>query len=354
MTMQMGARPGIAIAGTGTAFPSDLGVGAVLTNGDVYEALLGVDANAILAARGWRPDFARDEWGVDRREWIRNKEPDQGGTAADVTDLAARAAEVALLDGGIEAAEVDLLLAATSTPGRITSTLAAAVGRRLGVTAPCLDLRAGGAGGLAAWITAVRFLSDECTVALVVAAETPSLYLDPDDLATAVLYGDGAAALVLLGDARTGSGLRGAVLGRCDASGREFTVPGSLPPTPIELGDGRYRFQKPDGAYRDALDHAWKTLCGELRCSSPGLVDTVEHFLPYAVTRPQVKRAAAALGVASDRTFDTLARHGCVGCPGPIVGLDALRREGRAGTGQVVALAAVAGGISMTGILWQL
>jgi 3-oxoacyl-[acyl-carrier-protein] synthase III len=354
MTLRLGPQRGIALAGTGSAFPSDLGTGAVLTNADVYRILLGEKADGLLAARGWRADHPRDTWGVERREWIRAKPSDASNTA-DVGALATCAARRALDDAGSSADGVDLLIAATSTPARITSVLAAAIGHELGVTAPCLDVRAGGAGGLDAWLTAARFVSDACRTVLVIAAETASLYVRPDDLASALLYGDGAAGLVLKyapGD--TCAGLVGAVLGRTDAAGRPFTVPGSLPPTSEELGEGRYRFQRPDAAYQGAMAAAWAGLCEELRRSFPAAVDAADHFLPYAVTASQVGAAAAALGVGPERTFETLARHGCLGCPGPLVALDVLRRDGRAHVGHVVVLAAVAGGVSMTGMLWRM
>ena len=352
MTLRLGARSGMVVAGTGSAFPSDLGVGEVLTNEDVYGAMLGPDALTELADHGWEFAHPRDVWGVERREWI-------GGASrlpgeADVSDLAARAVEVAVADAGLRVQDVDVLFAATSTPARISSALAAAVGKRLGITAPCLDMRAGGAGGLAAWLTAGRFLSDECPVAVVVAAETPSLFINPDDLAAALLYGDGAGALVLRNDPASGSGLLGAVLGHLSPPGQAFTIPGTLPPNTRELEAGRYQWQKPDDAYRAALADAWTSLCTDLREAFPGAVAAADYLVPYAVTAPQVRAAAAALGLDPAKTFERLARHGVLGCAGPLVGLDLLRREGGAVSGDVAALVAVAGGVSLAGMVWRL
>jgi 3-oxoacyl-[acyl-carrier-protein] synthase III len=99
---------------------------------------------------------------------------------------------------------------------------------------------------------------------------------------------------------------------------------------------------------------AWSDVCHELRAAFPAEVEATDHFLPYAVTAPQVQKAAEALGVSRERTYETLARHGCVGCAGPLISLDHLQREGRAAAGQTLTLAAVAGGISRAALIWQL
>jgi len=353
VTRRFGPRLGIRLAGSGAAFPSEIELGGSLSNADMYRMLLGDDAESVLAHRGWHLDHPSTAWGVERREWIR-RDPSGGCDPADVVELASEAARRGLWEADLAPAEVDLLVAATSTPPRITSTLAASIGQRLGVTAPCLDVRAGGAGGLAAWLTASRFVGEDCRHAVVVAVETPSLYVGMTDLATALLFGDGSAALVLRYEADAGSGLLGAVIGRGDAPGTSFTVPGSLPPTPEQIDAGRYRFRSPDRPYLEALARSWAALCEELRRSFPEAAAETDSFLPYAVTVGQVRDAAVVLGVSDDQTVHTLAAHGCLGCPGPLVGLDRLRRDGGPQDGRVLALAAVAGGVTSAGMFWQL
>lgn len=354
MNLRLNPQTGVQLAGTGAALPSDVGLGTLLSNADVYHRLLGDDAEEVLAARGWRLEHPSETWGVERREWIRRETSDLASDTAGVVELASKATQRALDDARVVATDVHLLLAATSSPPRITSTLAASIGHRLGVSAPCFDVRASGAGGLAAWLTAVQFVGGNCRVAVVVAVETPSLYLDEKDLATALVYGDGAAAVVLRYEPETGGGLLGAILGRADAPGRSFTVPGSLPPTSAQIDGGKYRFQRPDAEYRDALGKSWAALCEELRCSFPEAANATDYFLPYAVTAAQVRDATAAFGLPSRQTVHTLADHGCLGCPGPLVSLDLLRRDRRVHAGQVLALAAVAGGVSIAGMFWRL
>jgi 3-oxoacyl-[acyl-carrier-protein] synthase-3 len=356
MSLRLAASAGVTIAGSGSAFPSDIGAGAVLSNHDVYRELLGPGADAELSARGLAPDHAREAWGVQRREWLRGAQREALDASADVTALAAQAARKALEAAALDAGQIDLLIAATATPARITSTMASAIAKRIGCgeDTACFDVRSGGTGGLVAWLTATRYLSSACSTALVVAAETPSLYLDRRDLATALLFGDGAGALVLRFESGAEAGLLGAVMGHVHADGRAFTVPGPLPPQADALADGAYAFQRPDAVYREALAGAWSQVCHDLKQDFPAVVDSIAHFLPYAVTAPQVRRAADALGVSTQQTYETLAQHGCLGCAGPLVSLDALRRNGSASRDQTVALAAVGGGISIAGMLWRL
>lgn len=347
MSLRLGPRPGVRLRGTGAASPADLpgaGPGRVLTNAAVYERLLGPDFRAELDRRGWTVDHPERRHGIRTRQWVAGESSE---------DLAALAARRALDDAALAPAELDVLLVATSTPGRITRSAASAVGGALGLGCPCLDVRAGGSGGLYAWLDALGWLALGARTALVVAAETPSRYLDPADLATAVVYGDAAGALVLeRGDPGSGPppGLLGAVLGNALLPGRPFTVPGPLPP---EVGPS-YTFQRPDAPYAEGLAREWRATCRRLREAFPAPCEAVGSFVPYAVTRGQVEAAAGAFGAGDGRTVDELEERGCTGSAGPLAALHAARSRGRATAGETLALVSVAGGVAWVGMLWRM
>lgn len=137
MSLRVEATLGLALRGSGAAFPADLGQGLALPNAELYQVLLGGGWEAELERRGWRADHPETAWGVARRDWLFAP----GGTGIeepDATDLAVLAAERALADAGIAGGDIDLLVAATSTPPRITSALAAASARaaRASTSAP--------------------------------------------------------------------------------------------------------------------------------------------------------------------------------------------------------------------------
>lgn len=320
--------PDLAITGSGAVYP-----GPALTNADVYQRLLGDDWRTRLADRGYSPARAESEWGIRTRHWCTN--------AQQATALAAEAAQRALADAGVQVADIDLLLLATSTPPRITAALSAMVGRQIGTTAPCIDIRAGGAGAIDALLTGCTWLAAGCRRVLVVAVETSSPYLDPADLSTSLIFADGAGAVVL--EHRSGApGLLGAICGRSDALGKPFTVPGELPPSPTQS----YHFQRPDPEYTQALASCWQRVLIQLREALPKAIANLSFFVPYSTTTPQVIRAVAALGVSMDQTISTLDRHGCLGTASVLCALHELRSTRRIQAEDTVALAAVGGGVS--------
>jgi len=337
VTLRLAPALGIAVAGSGVARAK------AYSNEDAWRVRLGERWRDELAQREWSADRPREAWGVESREWI---EP-----PADAASLAEAAARAALADAGRDGASVDLLVVATSTPPRITSSLAGRVGAALGVRGACIDVRAGGAGGLFAWTTAAALGARR---ALVVAAETPSAYFAEDDLSTSMLFGDGAGALVLERDASHGE--RGLVLGwmgREDAPGESFTVPGGLPPTRAALEEGRYRLRRGSADYESALGRLRLEIAARLGDAALAAGE-VALFLPYAVTSRSARDEAGALGVAPDRLATSLARHGCMGCASVLVALHEARAAGRARAGDLVATTAVAGGVSWAALLGRL
>ncbi|MCA9492234.1 MAG: hypothetical protein KC621_20015 [Myxococcales bacterium] len=338
------AIPGVRVAATAVAFPTDVDPGAPdLDNAGVFRAVLG-DA----APPDWTPEQAEARWGARRRQWVAlpGQTPSIGAT-----DLATEAARRALAAAGLGVGDVDLVVVATSTPDRLTASLSARVCRALGTSCGSVDVRAGGACGLHAWLTAAAWLRFGPRVALVVASEVGTPLLDPADLSAWLVYGDGAAAMVLVRDDEGDAGLIGARLGTFAAPGRAFTVPGPLPPTREAVEGRAYTWQKPDRTYLEALDGQWRRTCAGLAEAFPDVA--IDAFAPYRATRAQVEAAAAAVRVPLERTAADVGSHGCVGGVGPLLGVHELRERGLLGPGQVLATAAVAGGVVWHAALWR-
>jgi len=350
--MKLNPVRGIAIKGMATAWPEDLlGPAAHMSDDDVYAAILGDNWRRQLTERQWDAERAKNELGVGQRGWTR-------GTPVGSVELAIAAAEKALSDAGIDAADVDGIFAATCSPSYITSTIAARLARHLQTDAAAIDIRAGGAGGLNALATAALYHSAGCRISIVVAAEVSSKYLAAHDIANALLFGDGAAALVLVSEPAAGeAGLAGAVLGNSDWQGTAFTVPGILPPA-AESKVEDYRFQKPDAIYRERLADCWTETSIALREAYPHELAGLSAVLPYAITRDQVSQCAAPFGVGADASIALLAEHGCIGCASPLAAMVAHRQKRRSDggyvAGETVASLAVGGGISWTGLIWRM
>jgi 3-oxoacyl-[acyl-carrier-protein] synthase-3 len=174
-----------------------------VTNAEVARSV-GVDA-----------DWISKRTGTSSRPWA--------GEGERLSDFAARAGAQALGRAGLDAADLDLVLVATSTADEITPNAAPLVAGELGATrAGAFDLGAACTGwltGLA--LAAGQIESGRCRHALVIGADFLSRFLDFSDRETATLFADGAGAAVL--SAGSGSGGRiGPVVLHADAAGREW------------------------------------------------------------------------------------------------------------------------------------
>jgi len=348
MGMTVNAIPGIRIAGAANAWPEELlGESARLTNDEVYRSLLGGDWRQQLSERDWDASKISDVYGVQFRGWTR-------GSDIGSLELSIAAAEKALSQSGFVASDLDCIISATCSPHQITSTLSGKIANHLKSTAAAFDIRAGGAGGLNAMITAALYHNNGCKVSLVISAESSSKYIGAHDLANSLLFGDGASAMVLVSDESAGdSGLVGAVMANSSWIGKAFTVPGILPPTKMTKTE-EYLFQSPDKEYLHCLADAWIKAGESLRNSFPEQCKSLAAVLPYAVTKDQVNAVATSFDSPSDISQSLLLNHGCIGCASPMAALvHYIEQAGSSGRHKVVGSLAVAGGISCAGMLWR-
>jgi len=136
-------------------------------------------------------------------EWIRTRtgieERRIADDETDTSDLAYEAAVKALENAQISAEEIGLILVATVTPDHPFPTVSCILQERLGAkNAAAMDVSAACAGFMYGMITAKQFIeSDSYKYVLVVGAEKLSKVTDWNDRNTAVLFGDGAGAVVM-------------------------------------------------------------------------------------------------------------------------------------------------------------
>ena len=160
---------GIEITGWGCALPEK-----IVTNADFASRL-----------------DTSDEWIVERTG-IRERR--FGGTSG---SLAVDAGHQALEVAGVDPSSIDLVVLATTTPDRLMPATAAYVQDALGCGGAAMDLNAACSGFVYALITAAGICELGANRALVIGADVMSRITDQDDRSTAVLFGDGAGAVVL-------------------------------------------------------------------------------------------------------------------------------------------------------------
>ena len=163
-----------------------------------------------------------DEWirtrtGIEERRFAADNQ--------DTSDLAVAAAKAALDNAGIAAEEIGLILVATVTQDQMFPSVACMVQDQIGaVNAAAMDLGAACAGFMYALVTAKQFVEKNAyKYVLVVGAEKLSKILDWEDRNTAVLFGDGASAVVL-GQVSEGRGILSFELGADGSGGKHLYI----------------------------------------------------------------------------------------------------------------------------------
>ncbi|KFZ43834.1 ketoacyl-ACP synthase III [Anoxybacillus flavithermus] len=159
-------------------------------------------------------------------EWIRTRTGIEERRIAsediDTSDMAYMAAKRALDDAGISPEQIDFILVATVTPDRAFPSVACMLQEKLGaVHAAALDVSAACAGFMYAMVTAKQFIeTNTYKYVLVVGVEKLSKIVDWSDRNTAVLFGDGAGAVVM-GKVAEGRGIVSFELG-ADGTGGKY------------------------------------------------------------------------------------------------------------------------------------
>ena len=273
-----------------------------------------------------------DEW-IVRRTGIRERRhlaPDEP-----LADLAARACLLALDDAGRSGAEVDQVIVSTFTPDRITPGLAPEVARLIGAPqASAVDVNAACAGFLYALDQAAALVeSGRASVVLVCGAEALSRVTDHDDRSTAVIFGDGAGAVVVSGGEDLDLGVGGFVLG---ADGEQADLLYAERDERMLRMEGRevYRHavRRMVAASREALARAGRT------------VDDIDLFVAHQANARIIETAAAELGVPRDKVAINVDRTANTSSASIPLALARAEDEGLLHPGDTVALAAFGAG----------
>ncbi len=306
-TRQWGAV-GMRVAGVGASLPSK-----VVTNSDL-EATLDTS----------------DAWIVERTG-IRERRI--GGST---TGLAIEAGRAALDDAGADPASIDLVVVATSTPDASLPPTAPAVQDALGLSCGAFDIGAACSGFVYGLATASGMLATGTDRILLIGSETMSRIIDWDDRGTAILFGDGAGALLL--DARRDPGRPGALLGY------DLGSDGSL--THIlraELGgpvlmDGPEVFRR---AVRVVVDTCHRAL------ERAGLTAAdVDVFVPHQANLRIIESAAGRLGIPAERAVVVLDHTGNTSAASIPIALAEVVRTDRLHDGDIVLTVGFGAGMS--------
>jgi 3-oxoacyl-[acyl-carrier-protein] synthase-3 len=132
-----------------------------------------------------------DAWIVERTGISERR---VGGTTS---GLGIEAGRLAMERAGVDGSQIDLVLLCTSTPDESMPASASVIQQELGVQGGAVDLNAACSGFVYGLVAADGFLRAGLERVLLIGAETMSRIVDWDDRGTAILFGDGAGAVVL-------------------------------------------------------------------------------------------------------------------------------------------------------------
>ena len=310
------------IAGTGSYLPE-----RVITNDDLAKT---IDTS--------------DEW-IAARTGIRQRHIAADGQTT--SDLALEAAKRALDAAGMTADEIELIVVGTTSPDVIFPSTATIVQSKLGIAGcPAFDVNAACSGFIYGLTVADKFIrSGSVRNALVIGAETLTRMLDWTDRTTAVLFGDGAGAVVLRADTETGI-----LSTHMHADGSK----GDLLHNPVGVSVGFKPEEDRAGvvvkmAGNEVFKHAVKALDSvvEEALEANGIDRSeIDWLIPHQANLRIIEATAKRLNMSMDNVIVTVDKHGNTSSGSVPLALDGAVRSGRVQRGQLLLLEAFGGGFT--------
>ncbi|MEU6457959.1 beta-ketoacyl-ACP synthase III [Streptomyces sp. NPDC048232] len=312
-------RVGAVVTGLGTCLPE-----TVVTNDELSRHL---DTD-----HAW----IHSRTGIERRRRV------SAGTTTG--DLAVTAGAAALKSAGRD--DCDLVLLATTTPDRRCPATAPRVASRLGLRAAAFDLSAVCSGfvyGLS--VADAMITAGTCERALVIGADVYSSIVDPGDRGTAVVFGDGAGA-VLLERGRTGD--PGAVLHTelgSDGTGDDLIT---IPP------DGDHITMRGSDVYARAVTTMTESARSVAAHAGWDLAD-VDAFVGHQANLRILTSVAKRLGLPRERVVSNIADVANTAAASIPLALADAAAEGRVGSGDRLLLTAFGGGLTWgsAAVVWS-
>jgi 3-oxoacyl-[acyl-carrier-protein] synthase-3 len=281
-----------------------------------------------------------DEW-IYTRTGIRQRHIAADGEKT--SDLALEASRKALHASGIAAADLDLIVMATTTPDMVFPSTACLLQAKLGVrNCPAFDVQAVCSGFVYGLSTADSFIrSGQYRNALVVGAEIYSRILDWSDRSTCVLFGDGAGAVVLRRD--NAPGILSSHLHADGSYANLLSVPGTVCGGKVS---GRPLLQMDGGGVFKFAVKALDDLVEETLAANGMQKSDIDWLVPHQANIRIIQASAKKLGLSMEKVVVTVDRHANTSAASIPLALDEAARDGRIRAGQHVLLEAVGGGFT--------
>lgn len=324
-------QTGVSLVGVGSAKPS-----IALSNAELSQVV-----------------ETSDEW-ITTRTGIQQRHILQEGSLA---SLATTAAQQALTMADIDAASVELIILATSTPDDLFGS-AAQVQAALGATqAVAFDLTAACSGFVFALATAAQYLrTGTFETVLVIGADVLSRWTDWSDRRTCVLFGDGAGAVVLKASDRDrlrgfelrSDGSMNACLNLSYAAESQELIPGKM----VQKGTFQPVTMNGKEVYRFAVKRVPEVIEKALFRAGLSTAD-VDWLLLHQANQRILDAVAERLNIPSERVISNMARYGNTSAASIPIALDEAVRDGRVKAGDLIASSGFGAGLTWGAAIFE-
>ena len=305
------------IVGTGSYLPQK-----IITNSELEKSLDTTD------------EWITSRTGIKERRIVEDQ---------NTCDLALEASINALEMAELKTSEIDLIILATTTPDKIFPATATTLQDRIGASCPAFDLQAVCAGFVFALTTAQQYIENGVFKnILVVGSETMSKIVDWNDRSTAILFGDGAGAVLLSKDNATGIKHSkicsdGSFLSSLHVNNNGINKTGT-----IEMaGNEVYRI-----AVNRLSDLAEETLKD---CNMTS--DDLAWMVPHQANIRIISAVAKRINLPMNKVILTIEKHGNTSAASIPLALDVAVRDGRINKGDNLLFEGIGGGFSWGGLL---
>lgn len=254
----------------------------------------------------------------------------------DTSDMAYEAAKEALENSGVTPEDIDLVIVATSTGDHQFPTVATMLQKRLGLrSVPSMDQLAACTGFIYGMVTAQQFIqTGTYDHVLVVGADKLSKITDFDDRSTAVLFGDGAGAVVM-GEVADGHGMHSFELGS-NGNGGPYLYD--------DEEDGNIRMNGRE-VYKFAVRQMGESSVHVTEKAGLSKED-IDMLVPHQANIRIMNAARERMGLPEDRMSVTVDRYGNTSAASIPLSIHYEVKNGRIKSGDTLVLVGFGGGLT--------
>lgn len=274
-----------------------------------------------------------DAW-ITERTGIRERR--FGGTTS---GLAVTAAQRALEDAGLSAGDIDFLILSTTTPDQTVPATSAEVSFQLGIAGGAMDLNAACAGYVYALVVARGMLGVGAHRILVIGSDTLSRITDQQDRSTAVLFADGAGAVVM------------EAADQDDLLGWDLGVDGSARPI-LYCDHGGFMVMEGREVFKRAVRVMVESSLAAMKQAGVN-PEQIALLVPHQANIRIIQAANERLGIPMERTAVVLDRYGNTSSGSiPLALADAVAK-GRLNPGDLVLFTGFGAGMTWASAVWR-